>query len=62
MGRCKYCGGDTLWRMTVCHPCKRKWKERRIAAFNQATSELGALTADNHKAIIKRTKQLEKQG
>jgi hypothetical protein len=48
--------------MTVCHPCKRKWKERRIAAFTQATSELGALTADNHKAIIKRVKQLEKHG
>lgn len=61
MARCKYCGNQTVWAgQRVCGSCLRKWKERRISAYEQATTELGKLTPENHKALIKRVKQLER--
>jgi len=63
MAHCKYCGDKTVWAgQRVCHACLRKWKERRISAYEQATQELGKLTPENHKALIKRVKQLERAG
>ena len=59
MSKCKYCGSSTVWAgQRVCHACLAKWKERRISAYEQATAELGKLTPENHKALIKRVKQL----
>ena len=61
MAHCKYCGRETLWAgQRVCHTCLRGWEEKRISAYEQATNELGKLTPENHKALIRRVKQLEK--
>ncbi len=62
MAECKYCRSKAVWGgQRVCGTCLRKRKERRISAYEQATKELGALTPENHKALIKRVKQLEKK-
>ena len=38
-----------------------KWRAKRNIAFDQAAQELGPLSAENHQAILKRLKQLEKE-
>ena len=61
MAHCKYCGRKTVWGgQRVCYTCLRGWKEKRISAYEKATKELGKLTPENHKALIKRVKQLER--
>ena len=61
MARCRYCGKDAWTGFRVCRPCRLAWKARRVSAFNAAVAELGPLTSETHKAILKRTKQLEKR-
>lgn len=59
--RCKRCGEVTLLGR-ICADCMRKWKAKRTAAFDQAVSEIGPLTAETHKAIQKRVQELETRG
>lgn len=59
MARCIRCGGDADDRR-VCHACSQKWRHRRRAAWKQAIEEIGPLTDETHKALVKRTKQLER--
>jgi hypothetical protein len=47
--------------MRVCYACLGKRKARRDAAYDQAVSEIGPLTAQTHKQIVARIKELEKQ-
>ena len=61
MGRCIRCGQDAWPRGRVCNACMAKWKDRRMAAFNQATDELGPLSGANLKAVQKRVRQLERK-
>ena len=41
--------------------CMDKWKKKRMIAFDQAVTEVGPLSKDTHKAILKRVKELEKE-
>lgn len=61
MSRCKTCGKDAWPNRFVCPRCLRAWLDKRKAAFSQAQDELGLLTKANHKAIVKRTKELERK-
>jgi len=38
----------------------KEWQEKRTLAFNQAQDELGKLCPENHKAINKRIKAIER--
>ena len=60
MRHCKRCGVELFDGRTLCLNCRRKWLDKRKAAFNQATSEIGPLNAQNLVAIQKRVKQLER--
>ena len=61
MSRCKTCGDESYGRR-VCSDCLHKWTERRKVAFDQAVKEIGPLTKDTQKSIVKRIKQLEREG
>ena len=58
MARCIRCGRDAWPNRRVCGSCIEKFKERQLAAFNQATEEIGPLSADTLPALQKRVKQL----
>ena len=60
MSRCKTCGDESFGRR-VCRWCLDKWVKRRKVAFDQAVTEIGPLTKDTQKAIVKRIKQLERR-
>ncbi len=61
MPYCRDCGRETTRGMRLCYTCLDKFKNRRIKAFEIAEKELGKLCADNHLALTKRVKQLEKK-
>ena len=58
--RCIKCGAETGFGR-ICWTCMKSWKDRRAAAYEQAERELGSLCAENHQAIVKRIKQLERE-
>ena len=58
--RCSKCGQETWPGEHMCSECRRRWSERRKAAFDQAVREIGPLGPDTLKALQKRVKQLEK--
>jgi hypothetical protein len=60
MSRCRECGEEAGYRERICYDCAKKWRDRRLAAFKQAEGELGVLDATNHKAYIRRVKELER--
>jgi len=61
MSKCRKCGKETWQSRLFCLSCSLAWQEKRKNAFVRAESELGKLCADNHKAIVKRIKEIEKE-
>ena len=61
MAQCKRCGREIWAGGSICHPCLRKWGERRKVALAQAVKEIGPITAETLKAIQKRVKELVKK-
>ena len=60
MAKCLGCGQDLAYsKQRQCYNCRRTWIDKRKAAFERATNELGQINASNLKAIQKRVKELE---
>ena len=57
--KCRKCGREIGG--TTCYICLEKFSTMRKAAFEIAESELGKLCKDNHRALTKRVKQIERQ-
>ena len=56
--KCRKCGRE-IGR--TCYVCLKEFSDRRKVAFEIAEGELGKLYKDNHKALTKRVKQIERQ-
>lgn len=62
MARCIRCGISAWPNKRVCQTCMRKWRAANMAAYMQATTEIGPLTAENHAEVVERIKQIKGAG